>query len=184
VSKGIRRTSPIRKAIPEHVATKVGQIITSYAYLDYRLKMLLWDLSGVDEKVGRITLRDPRATEKLQMARDLLFLKNIVVEDNKFKKLYDGINEVERLRDLLAHGIWTENDRKWAVISFKGNVEDQTISRTERKRQIRPESFNITPEGLLAVREAVEALISSVESFAQHATSSKMPSPNPPEANN
>lgn len=171
MSKGIRRNSAIRKTIPAFVARKVGQIITSYAYLDYSLRTLVRRLSGVSETVGRLAVRDPRASEKLQLVRDLLFLRGTVIDDRKFKVLHAGISEVERLRDLIAHGIWTEHDGEWSVIAFKGRVDDQTIHPTERKREIRPETFSVTHQGLANTLQSVQNLIASVESLEKIATS-------------
>ncbi|MFZ5675216.1 MAG: hypothetical protein ACOZAM_19855 [Pseudomonadota bacterium] len=171
MSKGVRRTRPLRKDLPAYITRKIGQIITKYAYLDYKLKTLVWKLAGVDETVGRLAIRDPRAVDKLTLCRELLFVRGVSIEDAKFRSVSRLLQKVESFRDLLAHGVWTEEEGTWWAIYFKGNLADQAIPPIARKRALRPEAIKIErDDGLNSLLAAVDSLIESIESLEHHAS--------------
>ncbi len=169
--QGVQRNSVIRRSLPVMISRKIGQIITEYAYLDYRLKALTWRLAGVSDKVGRLAMRDPRPADKLDLIRDLLFLQDVEVDNAKFQTLKAALAEIDDIRDLLAHGVWTEEDGVWSVVKFRGKVEDQSLHPIQRKRQLTPEGFTATPTGLSDTLQGIWNLISSVDSLESHATS-------------
>ena len=120
---------------------------------------------GVDEKVGRLAVSDPRAKQKWETIRDLLFLRGVNLNETKYKKVYDALDEISELRDLLAHGLWTCPTGKWGVVKFGGKLEDQTLHKIERKRRIRPEALEATPHGMAPIIEQIDNLIKALDSL-------------------
>lgn len=165
MTMGIKRISPLQKSIPAYLARPMGQIIAKWAYLEYRLSTIIWNIMGVDEKVGRLAVNDPRAKQKWETIRDLLFLRGHELNERKYKIAYDALEEISELRDLLAHGLWACPNGKWGVVKFGGKLEDQTLHKIERKRRIRPESFEATPQGMAPIIENIDNLITAIDSL-------------------
>ena len=162
---GIQRTNTVEKGVPSFIARPAGHIITKWAYLEYQLSRIMWELLGLSAEEGRLVIADPRPTEKLEIIRSLLFIRKIGISDDKFQSLWDGISTVKKMRDLLAHGIWVKSEKGWSVLSLKGNVVDQEIPKLGRNRKIRPEGILVTAEGLASTLAATIALSGSVQSL-------------------
>ena len=172
---GIMRESILMKDVPVWLAKKIGQIIVRFAYLDYRLKIVVWKLSGVTPETGRLAIRDPRAVDKLTLIRDLFHYQRRSIDEEKFKTAVAALEELEQFRDLLAHGVWTHHEGAWFAVKFRGKVTDPDLHPIDRKREVRPESFAATASGLSELLEATDSLIQSVISLDKLVSSRRKP---------
>jgi hypothetical protein len=171
MGKAVQRFSVIQKEIPGYLAKPIGHIITRWAFFEYHLSRIIWELLDLDEKPARVAVAAPRAQEKLDNIRDLLFLKKIVIDEKVYTKLRSRIVEIGGLRDNLCHGVWKHDEKGWAIISFKGYVNDQSIERLERSRKFRPERFGVTVSGLAPILEAIDALILALQDLRARVSS-------------
>lgn len=168
----IKSTAIVQKNVPGYLAKPIGHIVTRWAFFEFHLSHVIWDLLEVDQNVGLVAVASPRAHEKLDNIRDLLFLKKkIVIDDKIFSKLRNRIVEIGGLRDDLCHGTWRHDERGWSIISTRGYVKDQTIERIERSRKFRPERMGVTVAGLAPILEAIDDLIYAVEDMWLKASS-------------
>ena len=164
--------SAIKGDVPGYLAKPIGHIIVKWAFLEYCLSRLIWELVGVEPQVGRVAISSPRAHEKLDNIRELLFLKRkVMMDDRIFNALRSRIIEANGLRDNLCHGQWANDDRGWAIISTRGFVTDQTIERIERSRKFRPERMSVTVASLTPIFARINELVSAVESIRETAAS-------------
>jgi hypothetical protein len=100
----------------------------------------------------------------------LFFVRGRPIKETQFRELQDQLQEIEDRRNMLAHGLWVHEEH-WRVIKFAGNVPDQKLHKTERKRKIRPEAFSATPEGLDSVLTGIESAIKSIRRIKELASS-------------
>jgi len=157
MAKGSYSQNPICDDIPASLAREVGRIIVKWASFENRLQMLIWDLIGVDHSVGRIAIREPRIDDRLMMFHQLTVLKGAKPNEAVFKQVVTSAKAVERLRDLLAHSPWVKRGKEFRVISYKGNLPDQTIK--HRSRRISPEGMSVSVEGLQKIVTTIDGLI-------------------------
>src|SRR5258708_11874622 len=54
---------------------EIGRVIVHFAYFEQCVQEMVWDAMGVSEAVGRIAIREPRITDRLEMLRDLIGLR-------------------------------------------------------------------------------------------------------------
>lgn len=174
---GKMRPSELKKDVPAHLARKIGQIIVRYAYLDYRLKLVIWKLSNVDSETGRLAIRDPRALDKLELIRDLFHHLGRPLDEGKFQEVKKVLCEVEQFRDLLAHGVWTEHEGQWAVVKFRGKITAPDLQPIEKKREFKPEAFTATVSGLAETLATIDSVLAAVLSLDRLSTSQKKPPP-------
>ena len=124
-------TYPVRYRLPVSYSTEIGRIITRWAFLEFRLKETAYMLLGVDPKVGRIAIREPRITDYIDMIQDLMHLKSITATAD-LKKLRKSLEKIQSFRDKLAHGIWMKHDTtKLPVLQV---VKGSYISNPEGKK--------------------------------------------------
>src|SRR5438477_10258483 len=104
---------------------------------------MIYVLLGVDPKRGRLAVREPSATDRLEVIRDLIQLGKLSVSTDK-KLLADAIDGAQRGRNQLAHGIWLRDpERNTTFLRVAtGSWQPQKGQRGKTKRQV-------TPEGIL-----------------------------------
>ncbi len=68
-------TTEAAYAIPEAFETEVGRIIVRWAYFEDLIQLIVWTLMDLDHAYGRLAVREPRLSDKLEMIRDLSQLR-------------------------------------------------------------------------------------------------------------
>jgi hypothetical protein len=88
----VPRELPITLKLPSFLLRDIGRIITHHSVLEWKLSRIVYTLLGIDPVAGRIAVREPRTTDRLEMIVDLLKLKGISVSAD-----LDGIREALEL---------------------------------------------------------------------------------------
>jgi hypothetical protein len=65
-----------------------------------------WQALGISEAAGRIAMREPRVTDRLEMLSSLIELREGVWDVELYKSILARSKILAAKRDLLAHGIW------------------------------------------------------------------------------
>jgi hypothetical protein len=99
------RELPVVLNLSPLLCREIGRVITRHAYLEWRLSKIIYALLSVGPKEGRLAVREPRATDRLVLIRDLVHLKGLEIRAD-LDLLAEAIDSVTRQRDQLAHGIW------------------------------------------------------------------------------
>lgn len=174
--KPTRIVAPAEYKLPQSFHRQIGHIIVRWAYLEHVTRRLLWDVLGVDEKIGRIATRDPRIDDRIEMIGDVAFLRKIKIDPAIVKSLKTRTNEVLRWRDLLAHGIWIPSGEMW-LLQMTSGTYPKNYKAEHRKRRINPEGVNVSIEGLHTVSNATEILIDEVLGLREALEAQLRPSP-------
>ena len=104
-----------------------------------------WKVLGLSDAAGRIALREPRVTDRLEMLCDLVKLRGGVWDDALYKSILTRIKVAAAKRDLLAHGIWVNYSKyrnEWHVQLARGQWP-------KNLRDLVKESRKVTPEGVV-----------------------------------
>jgi hypothetical protein len=133
------RNLPITIDLPSPLLREIGRIVVRHAALELQLNLMIYQLLEIDAAMGRITVRDPRTSDRLDMIADLLEMKKIKVRAD-LPAIRTSLQECASGRDLLAHGIWVDDNAR------PGKVMLRTLSgrwtpdgTTKLKRRIQPE---------------------------------------------
>jgi hypothetical protein len=78
---------PADYRLPASMTREIGRIVVRWAYFEWYLQTIIWRLAGVDERVGRLAIKDPRITERLALLRDLAALRGIVLNERVYSEL-------------------------------------------------------------------------------------------------
>lgn len=144
---------------PDELAMLVGRICAHWSFQEWLLRQCTYTLLGVQDRQGRIAVRDPRADEQVKMIRELMELAGFELALN-LTDLMEDLRALKTLRDNIAHGVWTQNletDRltlniesgNWAPPQVRGKVS----------RRVLPEAAGIDAEGLESVRAGIASTI-------------------------
>lgn len=94
--------------LPLHYNTEIGRIITRFAFLESRLRVIAYLLLNLSPKEGRLAVRLGRIGDAISIIQRLLALQSFTTTQN-LDKLSTECKKMERFRDRLAHGIWAKH---------------------------------------------------------------------------
>jgi hypothetical protein len=117
-----QRELPVRLNLPSSMLREIGRAMVTHALLEWLLLRTIYLLLALDPIEGRIAVRDPRTTDRLDMIVDLLRIKKATKKVTvDLQDLRTRLDECSRARDALAHGIWVRDDEasKW-FLRFSG----------------------------------------------------------------
>ena len=124
---------------------------------------VIYLLLDIDPKRGRLAVREPRATDRLIVIKDLINLSNITVTLD-LTSLSTSLAKVQSERDRLAHGIWLRDQSTNEILLrvTKGTLQTAKGRREKTKRVISPEGiiFGVSECRKLTedIREAAETI--------------------------
>jgi hypothetical protein len=150
------RELPVTVKLPSFLLREIGRIITHHAVLEWSLSRLTYTLLGIDRVAGRIAVREPRTTDRLDMVHDLLKHRKISVSAD-LQTLREAIDKCRQQRDALAHGLWfkdPQHPNRLFLGRFSGQWSPPGM-KGKRKRRIYPEA----PEYSLEEARSLLALI-------------------------
>ncbi len=132
---------PVLLSLPVSHSREIGRIITHYAHLEWRLRLVIYALLNIGPKEGRIAVRETRAEEYVTMIEDLLSVKKIRVNVNS-KKSKKFLTLLREHRNTLAHGIWVKHpSSRSPVLQLAKGIWQPDPSKPQRRarRIIEPE---------------------------------------------
>jgi hypothetical protein len=130
--------------LPKSYMEGIGRICVNWAFQERQLANITYGILGINPKQGRVSVRSPRASENLLMIQQLLDLENIKVESIDISKLVKSLQDLERLRDMVAHGVWLLNpqDKQLLLQSLSGNWKPDPKA-AKVARRIKPEGVAV-----------------------------------------
>jgi len=104
------RELPLTLELPSSLYREIGRIVAAHALLEWTLSRIIYILLDIEPVHGRITIREPRTTDRLDMIADLMKLKNIKTGTDlpALRQLLEGCSTQ---RDWLVHGVWVQDDK-------------------------------------------------------------------------
>jgi hypothetical protein len=160
---------------------EIGRIIVHFAYVEQIVQEMAWGAMEISQPVGRVAVREPRITERLEMVRDLIGLRGGSWNEALYKSIHARASLLAAKRHLLAHGLWFYHRAKdeWHVQLTRGSWPKSEAELVAGSRKITPESVHITLEELRSVTSQISALISDVKELRRSAAEVE-PSPETP----
>ena len=168
-----RFESPIVAKLPDEIAAGIGHVFVRWAYLEWTLKLMIYNLVGVDETVGRVVIGTGRSEDQVNKIEDLMTILGILPEP-PLTSLKNALVKLEKSRDALAHGLWVKDPETGGLciqdIGGKWNVGTKTPRVTKR---MYPDIEPISKETLDKLLANIEAVIANVESLHANALAAR-----------
>ncbi|MBI4185417.1 MAG: hypothetical protein HY521_15605 [Proteobacteria bacterium] len=151
---------PVVTDLPADMMQAIGRVIVEYALLELQLSRIIYDLLGVDQKVGRIAVREPRVKDRLEIIFDLINQKRLALTDHEMKLLRKTSEACLIGRDQLAHGTWVRNPETGTLLlrSTKGQWQPVKGQRGKTKHAIKPEGILVSTAEITALGDVINLL--------------------------
>lgn len=179
-------TGRIVTRLPPSVSREVGRVIQRYALLEHRFFILIYGLLRIDQKLGRVAVREARGKDLVDVVRILMEAHGQIPLKPWWQKLHKKMESAATQRDLLAHGIWVRHPTTKQIFLrvTRGNWQpDGAQGKVSRK--IKPEGVPFGPTesraALAVIREISEMqMVLRREVDAWLKASRKKSQPQPP----
>jgi hypothetical protein len=151
-------------ALSPSISREVGRIIVRFAYFEQCVQEMVVQALGLSEAAGRISVRDPGVTDRLDMLRDVIGLRHGAWDEELFKSIRQRANLLAAKRHMLAHGIWYYHPiGEWHVQLTRGAWPKTEEELEFKSKKVTPESIMITADELRTTTAEMNALIDDLE---------------------
>lgn len=146
--------------LPIQMNNEIGKIIVGFAFFEYTLTRIAYELLGIDPKQGRVAVRASRGHELVEMVRDLCELAKLKIKF-KFAPLITTARATNVRRDLIAHGVWLRDEPTGNIflLRTRGHWKPEKHKSGNVKRAISPQGEQHTAEDLMEIRTEIDALV-------------------------
>jgi hypothetical protein len=112
-----RIKSLARYDIPAPLAREIGRFLVAWAHFEHYVQALIWLALEIGAEAGRVAVREPRVTDRLDMLQDLGELDNIEMDYVLLLDIRKRANLLAAKRHLLAHSLWTFDHGAWCALA-------------------------------------------------------------------
>lgn len=171
-----------RYDLPAPLARDIGRFLATWAHFEHYVQALVWSALEIDDGTGRIAIREPRVTDRIDMLIDLGELHEIEMDYVLLLDIRKRANSLAAFRHILAHGLWTADGATWCALITRGawaETQDEFLGdRPAGSKSVLPEARPITPE---EVRDWAAQTVKLIEDLKlldkQHRPRPPKPSP-------
>lgn len=147
-----KRSGPARYDIPASLVREIGQFIVTWTYFEHALQAVIWNFLNISSEEGRITVREPRATDRLDMIRELGKFHKAEMDFILLKDMRKRADLLAGYRHMMAHCFWQKFDDDWCVVMTRGVWQEYPIEIANYPLGI---SKNIEPQAIPVKLEEV-----------------------------
>ena len=172
-------SGPATPQLPASHSREIGRIIVHWSYFEHCVQESIWELLQISEPAGRLTVREPRVTDRLEMLRDLMTVYNGSWDRALYKSVYTAASLLAAKRHLLAHGIWFHHKAagEWHVQLTRGTWPKNIAELEAASKKIIPESVPISLDDLRSATKEIHTLIADLKRLRASATARPPPLP-------
>ncbi len=151
--------------LPASLAREVGRIIVSWAYFEHCVQEMNWQALGISEAAGRIAMREPSVTDRLEMLSSLVELREGTWDVELYKSILARSKILAAKRNLLAHGIWgyVKHLHEWHVQLARGSWPKNRSDLIKGSKKVIPESVLMDAGKLRQATTEIEALLADLK---------------------
>lgn len=156
--------------LPAAMNREIGRIIVHWAYFEHCIQDMVWQTIGVSQAVGRVSVREPKVTDRLEMLRELLTLRQGSWDDKLYKSICERATLLGSKRHLVAHGIWGKSPAgEWTVQLTRGSWPRDAKEHVAGSKKITPEAVLMDASRLSTARSDIQSLIEDLKKLRKSA---------------
>jgi hypothetical protein len=163
------------------IAREIGRFIVTWAHFEHWIQLIIWrSILNMSDAEGRIAVRDPRVSKRLDMVRDLCQLKKKEIDYVLLASIKTRAKPLATMRHLLAHTIWTLNHDQWFALVTRGawdtHLDVADFPKDLKLKSVLPEGIRITPELIQGWTKETARLITDLRRIGDNHTVVPKPS--------
>jgi hypothetical protein len=165
--------------LPAPISREIGRIIVHWAYFEQCVQEMVWEALTLSDAAGRIAVRDPRVTDRLDMLRDIINLCGGSMDQDLWKSIRARSDLMAAKRHLLVHGIWFRHKTldECHVQLTRGSWPKTHADLVAGSKKVNPESIVMTMPELRSATKEILALVVDLKKLRISAVGPPPPSP-------
>ena len=171
------REIPVVRNLPPNLMSEIGRVIVFHAYVEWRLSLIVYEFLHLTRVLGRLVVRDARATDQFDLICDLISLKNVKTGVDLIR-LRKALVSVTTQRDLLAHGTWTRDPqtKTFFLRLAKGSWKPVKNQKVKTKRSGKPRAPGYGIDECRSLSQLISGIILTVDELHVDALGRPAPS--------
>lgn len=153
--------------LPPEYCDAIGRLIVRWAYFEFIVQEMVWGALNLRPATGRIAVREPRVTDRLEMLNELIKERGARWDNDLYKSILTQARLLTAKRDLVAHGIWyhVKDKDEWHVQLARGSWPKNLAALVARSKRVTPESVLMDVEMLKAATKEISDLIEDMKTL-------------------
>lgn len=150
------KVGAVTEDIPAATVREIGRVITRWANLHSHARRAAYTLMGLDPKIGRLWIREPKLAEHISMIEATIRYRELAVGTD-FAKLRANVEAVTAERDKLAHCPWVRmpnGDLKLQYTKSEWQPPGMVRGKVGRWR---------VPQGLIRTTEHIKGTVAQLD---------------------
>lgn len=107
MSENYRVEAEVVHDLPDEIVAGIGRIVVGTSKLEHKLTTMIGLILQIDKAEMRLTLREPRLPERLDIIHELFLLKALE-PDFDFDGFRKSLEDISNRRHRVAHGLWLQ----------------------------------------------------------------------------
>jgi len=171
-----------RYDIKPSLARELGRFIATWAHFEHYVQGVVWQALELNAEQGRLAVREPRVTDRLDMIRDLGELEGMEMDYVLLLDIRKRANLLAAKRHLLAHCIWTFDDlaAEWCALVTRGSwaeTQEDIENYPTGSKTVEPEARPVTVKEVSEWTTQTIALIEDLKKLGDQHRVVPQPSP-------
>lgn len=146
--------------LPALLLREIGRLITIFSCIEHEMNFLTFSLLRLSPAEGRLALVRQNVRSRFHLISVLLGANDIKVTHN-LKVLASEIEELEEVRDWIAHGVWSKEGKTFRLEISKGTWKPRGSHR-KVERKIIPAAAPIDYQALHRISDVAVELLAVV----------------------
>jgi hypothetical protein len=171
--------------LPASLAREIGRFLVTWAHFEHYVQATVWNALSLGEEAGRIAVREPRITDRLDMLRDLCELKQLPIDYVLIADIRKRADPLAAKRHILAHSLWFHDRGEWGALITRGTwaaTQEDIENPPTGSKTVSPEWRPITTGELAEWTRQTIALIADLKKLDRQHRPVPQPSPRKPRA--
>jgi len=157
--------------LPASLSREIGRVIVRWAYFENHMQSMIYAVAFLGAKnggaLGRLAIREMKAGERADLLENVADVQGVGLDRALLKTIKKKAEALGGKRNLLAHGIWTDDHAGWVVRETRGAWKKDHPESRGRKRSIEPESVHMTSDDVRQIVVELDALIADTKKLHQ-----------------
>ena len=147
--------------LPALLLREIGRIVTIFSCVEHEMNLLTFSLLRLSPVEGRLALARQNVRSRFHLISLLLVANNISITHN-LKALASEIEELEEMRDWVAHGVWSKDGKIFRLEISRGTWRPRGSQR-KVERKIIPAAAPVDYQSLRRISDVAVELLAVVE---------------------
>jgi hypothetical protein len=158
---------PVIRRLPTRYNTAIGRLIVRFSIVEMGLRQFIYALLELDNKLGRVAVKNPRVRDSFTMIEDIMALRSFTTKIN-IKTLAKECAKIEAFRDKIAHGVWVKHPKSdTPVLQVTAGSYPETQGGKSVKARIKPQALRVTPADFKNYTRGADIAIKTIKQLAR-----------------